>query len=207
MNAYARQYNPFLCACTKKIINEKKPGAKKHRAFILRKICRKKSFCTVTVALLILSIPLKRIERMFILDNKNNVEIAYSLADGTKKTLMVSAEIANVVGELRLYEKRIEKSIERHETFTSYSEVEEIIPTIWLTNDLDTTDNLAEQSLLRRRLLDAVDKLEAVHRRRIYMQFFLDMKYADIAKAEGVTIRAVEKTINAALKKLKKLLS
>ena len=60
-----------------------------------------------------------------------------------------------------------------------------------------------EQEELRIRLEWSMRTLTKVQYRRVIMRFDKEMKYKDIAKAENVTVNAIEDSIKGALKKMR----
>jgi DNA-directed RNA polymerase specialized sigma24 family protein len=52
--------------------------------------------------------------------------------------------------------------------------------------------------------LNAIDNLSECAKRRVYAYYFFGKTHREIAVEEGVNRNAVEKSINCALKKLKK---
>ena len=65
-------------------------------------------------------------------------------------------------------------------------------------------ETLYEQQAIKEALYTAICRLPHKQAARIYAHFFLGLSMADIARCEGTTRSAVQKSINRALKTLKK---
>lgn len=67
-------------------------------------------------------------------------------------------------------------------------------------------DEICEQRTVNRHIYTALKQLPAKQARRIYAHFFLDMRYVDIARLDGVNESVIRKSINRGLKALRKKL-
>lgn len=68
------------------------------------------------------------------------------------------------------------------------------------------TDTLLDDVLMEldiKKLMECMDQLPEVQRRRVELYYFQDMTLAEVAAVEGVNVNAVNKSIKAALKALK----
>ena len=68
------------------------------------------------------------------------------------------------------------------------------------------TDTLLDDVLMEldlKKLMECMDLLPEVQRRRVEFYYLQDMTLAEVAAAEGVNVNAVNKSIKAALKALK----
>lgn len=68
------------------------------------------------------------------------------------------------------------------------------------------TDTLLDDVLMEldiKKLMECMDQLSEVQRRRVALYYLQDMTLAEVAAAEGVNVNAVNKSIKAALKALK----
>ena len=73
---------------------------------------------------------------------------------------------------------------------------------------MDKPINLEEQfenKLINKKLKDAISSLSDIQKRRINMYYFKNMTQQEIADKEGVSLRAVQYTLNDALEELKKI--
>lgn len=73
---------------------------------------------------------------------------------------------------------------------------------------MDKPLNIEEQfenKLISKKIRDAISSLSNVQKRRINMYYFENMTQQEIADKEGVSLRAVQYTLNDALEELKKI--
>ena len=61
-----------------------------------------------------------------------------------------------------------------------------------------------ERKMTKQELYVAIAKLPDIQAKRIYAYYFLDMNKSEIARAEGVSVKAVCKSINQGLQTLEK---
>ena len=61
-----------------------------------------------------------------------------------------------------------------------------------------------ERKMTKQELYAAIAKLPDIQAKRIYAYYFLDMNKSEIARAEGVSVKAVCKSINQGLQTLEK---
>ena len=59
---------------------------------------------------------------------------------------------------------------------------------------------------INEKLKNAINKLSLVQKRRIEMYYFKGLSQREIAEKEGVSLRAVQYTLNKAISELKKIL-
>lgn len=112
----------------------------------------------------------------------------------------VSAEVAEFMEEERRKAESLRRKTYRYQA--QYS--------------LDAEDGIEEETILRAfkeaeaheklrvQLELSMQTLTAVQHRRMKMRFEQGMKFAEIAQAEGVAVKAVEDSIRGALEKIKK---
>lgn len=67
-------------------------------------------------------------------------------------------------------------------------------------------DEILERDRLNKMLYKGILSLPEKQRNRLYAYYYLDMNIADIAKAEGVNKSQITRSINKALRNLKKFL-
>ena len=70
----------------------------------------------------------------------------------------------------------------------------------------DTIENEVEFEIYKEHLMAAISKLKEIPRRRLLAYFFEGKTQRDIAKEEGVNRNAVEKSIEGAIRIIKKYL-
>lgn len=67
-------------------------------------------------------------------------------------------------------------------------------------------DDIVENNIINEKLKNAINKLSLVQKRRIEMYYFKGLSQREIAEKEGVSLRAVQYTLNKAISELKKIL-
>lgn len=110
--------------------------------------------------------------------------------------LLVSKEIANFLDDFRRLLERQRNEKRRH---ISRDEFDEEYP---LAATPDFVDSLL-RNMERYRLRNAVELLPEHQKRRLTAYFFDGLTYREIAQSEGVSVSAVHKSIQSALKSLK----
>ena len=67
-------------------------------------------------------------------------------------------------------------------------------------------EDIVENSIINERLKIAISKLSLTQKRRIEMYYFEGLSQREIAEKEGISLRAVQYTLNTAISELKKIL-
>ena len=67
-------------------------------------------------------------------------------------------------------------------------------------------DDIVENNIINEKLKNAINKLSLVQKRRIEMYYFKGLSQREIAEKEGVSLRAVQYTLNKAISELRKIL-
>lgn len=101
-------------------------------------------------------------------------------------------------------EDKYEKRRKRREDSYGYDDGISEIYHIEIAND-ELFENLLNKELCQR-VFQAVSNLTTVQKRRVYLYFYEDKSCMEIARMEGVNHSKVKKSIEQALKKLKKFL-
>lgn len=114
-------------------------------------------------------------------------------------------EISSSIKEVLIKEKRKEKSqqneFDRH---IEHSEIyEDKLPSRVMDKPISLEDEI-ENKLINKKLKDAISSLSEIQKRRINMYYFKKMSQQEIANKEGISLRAVQYTLNHALQELKK---
>ena len=121
---------------------------------------------------------------------------------GIYQEIPVSDEIYEEFRNFHRQEDRLNKYKNYHGCYVPFEDIE---------NDptSDAFDPLTDEMIRQeenRRLYRAIAELTPLQRKRIFM-FMENMNYTEIARKEGTTIPSVRKSIELALKKLRRLLS
>jgi len=122
----------------------------------------------------------------------------YPHSPDKNKTQVISFELFNCIArKFILHEKAEQKSDKRHiATDTSAKDV---------ASEFDVLDEIlkAERDLI---LMSALKKLTEIQYRRIWLKYFENLTFTEIANKELVDEKAIRKSIEQALKKLYKIL-
>ena len=120
--------------------------------------------------------------------------------------IIQEVEISDIIKEALISEKLKEKR--QQNQFDRHIEHSEIYENRLNSRVLDKTKSLEEQlenKIINQNLRDAISSLSEVQKRRIKMYYFENMTQQEIADKEGVSLRAVQYTLNDALEELKKI--
>ena len=134
--------------------------------------------------------------------DKPFVTITYITADGKRICVEVSTPVKELLEQSDRQIRSQRRQDRRHLDFTVHTD--EDFASSLLPAYEDTAD-LLERIERDARLYDAIGKLTEVQRRRLYMFYFEELSYSQIAKLEGVYYRSVIDSIRQAIKQLRKL--
>lgn len=115
-------------------------------------------------------------------------------------------EISSIIKEALIKEKKKEKC--QQNEFDRHIEHSEIYENKLLSRVKDKPISLEdeiENKLINEKLQDAIASLSEPQKRRINMYYFEKMTQQEIADKEGISLRAVQYTLNHALEELKKI--
>ena len=70
----------------------------------------------------------------------------------------------------------------------------------------ESVEDIVENKLISDKLKNAIDELSVIQRKRIKMYYFEGLSQKEIAEIEGVSLRAVQYTLNEAISELRKIL-
>ena len=133
---------------------------------------------------------------MFKKDKQGLVEILYK-----GEIIAVSKEVADYLEECRLDLRRQSEKKRRNHAAITFEEdfVEELmaIPPIGFENELF-------RELDKERLPGLIAKLPEIQRRRLVAYYYEGLTYQEIGKREGVDHRAVMRSVESGVSKLKK---
>ena len=115
-------------------------------------------------------------------------------------------EISDIIKDALINEKRKEKrqknEFDRH---IEHSIVYENKLNFRVMDKPISLEEQFENKIINQNLKDAISSLSEVQKRRIKMYYFEKMTQQEIANKEGVSLRAVQYTLNDALEELKKI--
>lgn len=70
----------------------------------------------------------------------------------------------------------------------------------------EKVEDIVEKNIINEKLKNAIGKLPLIQKRRIEMYYFEGLSQREIAEKEGISLRAVQYTLNKAISELKKIL-
>lgn len=137
------------------------------------------------------------------IEEKNIYTITFKDVKGHLNKVEVSEEVYRVFDKFELQDIKELNEYDRH---IEHSEIfENNLETRAKDKPLSLEDEIVRKSTFDE-LKKAIELLPEVQKRRIKKYYFDDKKQQQIANEEGVDIRAIQYTLNIALKKLKEIL-
>ncbi len=116
----------------------------------------------------------------------------------------VSAEVADMMNAFERAEASYERKIRRYKAYYSLDHKSGIERSILFTSH--SPEELYERKLTREELHTAIAQLPDKQAKRIYAHYLLGMSKEEIARAEGVSWRAVHQSIQQGLSRMEKIL-
>ena len=116
----------------------------------------------------------------------------------------VSTEVADMMSAFERAEASYERKVRRYKAYYSLDHNSGIERSILFTSH--SPEELYERKLTREELHAAITQLPDKQAKRIYAHYLLGMTKEEIARAEGVSWRAVHQSIQQGLGSMKKIL-
>lgn len=116
----------------------------------------------------------------------------------------VSTEVADMMSAFERAEASYERKIRRYKAYYSLDQKNGIERSIIFTSH--SPEELYERKLTREELHAAIAQLPDKQAKRIYAHYLLGMSKEEIARAEGVSWRAVHQSIQQGLGRMEKIL-
>lgn len=116
----------------------------------------------------------------------------------------VSTEVADLMNAFERSEASYERKIRRYKAFYSLDHKNGVEQSILFTSH--SPEELYERELTREELHAAIAQLPDKQAKRIYAHYLLAISKEEIAKAEGVSWRAVHQSIQQGLNRMEKIL-
>lgn len=116
----------------------------------------------------------------------------------------VSAEVADMMNAFERAEASRERKVRRYKAYYSLDHKSGIERSILFTSH--SPEELYERKLTREELHAAIAQLPDKQAKRIYTHYLLGMSKEEIARAEGVSWRAVHQSIRQGLSRMEKIL-
>lgn len=129
--------------------------------------------------------------------------VAVSCEKGKTREVFVSKEIYEALDELRLYDRRIEHQIERHNEFSELTD-ETLYDRAFFKPK--PVDEVVLDNLLAEQALEALRTLPFTQKKRFVLRNILGLTYAEIGALEGCCARSVKDSVDLATKKIRRIL-
>lgn len=134
---------------------------------------------------------------------ENKYLIKFQDVNNSNNVVEVSKEIYQAFNEFELSDLSQMNKFDRHIEHLNLSE--NILNNKMINKQINVED-IVMKKLETQELHNLISKLSKIQKRRIIMYFFDKMTLKEIAKKEHCSIRAIQYTINIALKNLKNFL-
>lgn len=121
-----------------------------------------------------------------------------------ESSIDVNVEVADLLFACKRAEASYERKIRRHKAYYSLDHKTGIERSILFTSH--SPEELYERKLTREDLHAAIAQLPDKQAKRIYAHYLLGMSKEEIAKAEGVSWRAIHQSILQGLGRMEKIL-
>ncbi len=138
--------------------------------------------------------------KMDCLGNKYKINFKYN---GENKDIKISKELYDLFNKFELEDLSYMNKYDRHIEHLHLDEIQ-MYNRLKLSNK--NLENEVIENLENQDLHIAIKKLPQIQRRRIYLYYFCNMKQREIALQEKTSIRAIQYSLECALKNLKKFL-
>lgn len=138
--------------------------------------------------------------KMDCLGNKYKINFKYN---GENKDIKISKELYDLFNKFELEDLSYMNKYDRHIEHLHLDEIQ-MYNRLKLSNK--NLENEVIEDLENQDLHIAIKKLPQIQRRRIYLYYFCNMKQRKIALQEKTSIRAIQYSLECALKNLKKFL-
>lgn len=123
--------------------------------------------------------------------------------NGENKEIKISRELYNVFNKFELEDLSYMNKYDRH---IEHLHLDEIQMYKRLKLNSKDIENEVIKNIENQKLHIAINKLPKIQKRRIYLYYFCNMRQREIALKENTSIRAIQYSLECALKNLKKFL-
>ena len=136
-------------------------------------------------------------------DNSKIYTVSFKDVKGNIQIVEINKEVYNCLdkfefndlSEMNEYDRHIEHSYIYENKINEKAFIKE-----------EKIEDIVENSIINERLKIAISKLSLTQKRRIEMYYFEGLSQREIAEKEGISLRAVQYTLNKAISELKKIL-
>lgn len=135
--------------------------------------------------------------------DKNCYIINFTDINKNVRNVSVSKEIYDEFNKFELEDLSEMNEYDRH---IEHSKLKELTLNKRILNKNKSVEKYVIEKIENQELYSAILKLSKIQRNRILMYYFQELTQKEIAEKDNCSIRAVQYSINSALKKLKKFL-
>lgn len=133
----------------------------------------------------------------------NNTYIIVFKANSKEEKVQVSKDVYDAFNQFELEDIRQLHEYERH---IEHSEQTDINLYKRATIQNSSLEELVDNNILQEKLKLAIDKLSEIQKRRLIKYYFEGKNEYEIAKEEGTTQQAINKSLKQSIEKLKEIL-
>ena len=136
-------------------------------------------------------------------DGRNVYTVSFKDVYGNIQIVDVDEKIYNCLDKFELKDLSEMNEYDRHIEHSNIYE-NKINDCAFL--QAESVEDIVENKLISDKLKNAIDELSVIQRKRIKMYYFEGLSQKEIAEIEGVSLRAVQYTLNEAISELRKIL-
>lgn len=127
--------------------------------------------------------------------------ISVQNCDGMKETMEIEKDLFKILNSFELEDLSLMNEIDNH---YEHSELTEESLYIRALNPPELLEDLVFQKIAEEKLNDAILQLPDLQKKRLLLYYFSGLTYEQIAKQEGCSKVSIKKSIDGAIKNLKK---
>lgn len=136
-------------------------------------------------------------------DNSKIYTVSFKDVKGNMQIVEISKDIYNCLDKFELNDLAEMNEYDRHIEH-SYIYENKINEKAFIKEE--KIEDIVENNIINEKLKKAISKLPLTQKRRIEMYYFKGWSQREIAEKEGISLRAVQYTLNKAISELKKIL-
>ncbi len=136
-------------------------------------------------------------------DNSKIYTVSFKDVKGNIQIVEINKEIYDCLDKFELNDLSEMNEFDRHIEH-SYTYENKINDRAFIKTE--SVEDIVENKIISDKLKKAIDELSVIQRKRIKMYYFEGLSQKEIAEVEGVSLRAVQYTLNEAISELRKIL-
>ena len=136
-------------------------------------------------------------------DNSKIYTVSFKDVKGNIQIVEINKEIYDCLDKFELNDLSEMNEFDRHIEH-SYIYENKINDRAFIKTE--SVEDIVENKIISDKLKKAIDELSVIQRKRIKMYYFEGLSQNEIAEVEGVSLRAVQYTLNEAISELRKIL-